>query len=457
MKNLIGTPGKKSMEDYRLSSKLIELLEPVSVEITQAKSANSLLSYIAIEDYDAIWIKWSMIKDYYIRFHDRYKKLNKFIPIIIIIDSDTIDGALCQKNDYIFSIIIESELDSVFPDVLDRLVKFERFRNSLALGVSRNIRPNGFSDFIGNSRAMTKLYSQIVKVASTDFTALILGESGSGKEIVANSIHEFSQRKNFPFISLNCAAIPENLLESELFGYEKGAFTGANKTKAGKFELANNGTIFLDEIGDMAPDLQAKLLRVLEDHTIERLGGTESHKVNIRLLAATNKDLLQLTTTGEFRLDLYHRLNVIPLTLLPINKREDDIILLTLHIIQKLTKNSTLKIDGLSMALINHLRLLPMHGNVRELENILTRLIFYSDSTILKLKSLLETTAENSAIEHDHATESEPEEILPLKIVEMKAIDAALKKLNGHITNVANTLQISRGALYKKIKEYKLK
>lgn len=458
MRYLIGLSGENTKEEKQFYSNLKLIFKPFNLNLTEAYSVNSLLSYLAIEDYDAIWVRWHVLKKYFRNFCHRLESLHKNIPLIILNKGDKITGEIIECNEMLFSIAREDNLTETIPKLVERIQLFNQFKSENSDIQKKLVRPNGYGSFVGNDAVMLKLYSQISRVAKTNFSVLILGQSGSGKEIVAKSIHQLSRRTKAPFVSLNCAAIPENLLESELFGYEKGAYTGAQKAKEGKFESANKGTIFLDEIGDLALPLQGKLLRVLEDHTIERLGGTTTIKVDIRLIAATNKDLNKLTSEGKFRNDLFHRLNVIPLKLIPIRDRGDDIDLLILHLIAQLTKDSELKIKSVSFDLIDKIKKLSLQGNVRELENILTRLIFYSESLNLTEADLEDVPVEdNYEVNFSESEISKTEDkIISLKALEKKAIADALVRFDGHITNVANALEISRGTLYNKIKEYDL-
>jgi nitrogen regulation protein NR(I) len=239
-----------------------------------------------------------------------------------------------------------------------------------------------FGGLIGSSLEMQKVFDLIKKIADTDSTVLIYGESGTGKELVAKVIHYNSQRYQKPFVPLNCAAIPKDLLESELFGHEKGAFTGAINTRIGRFELANGGTIFLDEIGELHPSLQVKLLRVLQEREFERVGGTKTIKVDVRILAATNRDLEKAIADGIFREDLYYRLNVIPLKLPPLRDRKEDIPILIDHFIHKFSKKKKKEEIKISPEAMNCLINYHWPGNVRELENIIERLVILCDKVV---------------------------------------------------------------------------
>lgn len=241
-----------------------------------------------------------------------------------------------------------------------------------------------FENIVGTSPEMSGVFELIEKVADTDSTILILGESGTGKELVAKAIHYNSSRASMPMITVNCGAIPEELLETELFGHVKGSFTGANATKLGKFDAANGGTIFLDEIGDMSPKLQVKILRVLQERRFEPVGSTRTHEVDVRIITATNKNLEDEVRKKQFREDLFYRLNVIPIKIPPLRERKSDIPLLAQHFIQKFNKENDRHIEGLSKAAMNVFVNYDWPGNVRELENMIERLV------ILKPKGMIE-------------------------------------------------------------------
>ncbi len=231
-------------------------------------------------------------------------------------------------------------------------------------------RPAGF---VGNSGIMRQVYEQIAIVAPAMTTVFLHGESGTGKELAARAIHNASPRASGPFVPLNCAALPENLIESELFGHERGAFTGAIQTRRGRFELASGGTLFLDEVGELSPLVQAKLLRVLQEHAFERVGGMESLPADARVIAATNRDLAQMTETGAFRRDLYYRLNVFPISLPPLRARKDDILPLAAHFLRRFAGEAGRQAPGLSLAAMDMLQKYDWPGNIRELENVMER------------------------------------------------------------------------------------
>lgn len=313
-----------------------------------------------------------------------------------------------------------------------------------------------FEDIIGESKEIKDTKNEAVKASIGSSTILITGESGTGKELFARAIHSVGCRKDKPFVAINCAAIPEALLESELFGYEDGAFTGAKKGgKIGKFELAKGGTVFLDEIGDMPIHLQAKLLRVLQDKSIERVGGNRNIQLDVRIIAATHKNISKMIEDGEFRNDLYYRLNVIPLLVPPLRERKEDIPLLMNHILEKCNGKLNKSIKGFSndvrKVFINY----DWPGNIRELENAIEYAVNMENDRIIVINSLhqkfkretINTIKDNISIDNT---------IIPIMEMEKIAIINALKILKGNKEEAAKSLGISRATFYRKIKEYNI-
>lgn len=240
-----------------------------------------------------------------------------------------------------------------------------------------------FAQIVGSSAALESVLAEVERVAPTDSTVLVLGETGTGKELIARAIHNMSPRYGRPFVKLNCAAIPLELLESELFGHEKGAFTGAFAQKAGRFEMADTGTLFLDEIGDLPLALQPKLLRVLQEQEFERLGSSRTHRINVRFVAATHRDLAQMVARNEFRSDLYYRLNVFPVFVPPLRERHDDIRQLVLHFVEVFSRRMGKQIQQIPQATLNAFSSYQWPGNVRELQNLVERAVIRSDNGVL--------------------------------------------------------------------------
>ncbi|WP_406243145.1 sigma 54-interacting transcriptional regulator [Tissierella carlieri] len=305
---------------------------------------------------------------------------------------------------------------------------------------------------ISISKSMESLKELTKRAAKTNSNVLILGESGTGKELFAHAIHNNSRRIDAPFIRVNCGAIPYELLESELFGYEEGSFTGAKKGgKIGKFKAADGGTIFLDEIGDLPMNMQVKLLRVLQDKEIERIGCNYSEKIDIRVIAATNKDLEKMVSEGMFRLDLYYRLNVVSIKIPPLRERKEDITILSKYLVNKISKGENIKVDKISESTIEYLKNYDWPGNVRELENILERAInFLEEETIIKPEHLPTKITGMTRNKQMKSLKSILEE------VEKQSIIDSLIIANGNKTLAANTLDISRTSLYEKISKYEI-
>jgi formate hydrogenlyase transcriptional activator len=283
---------------------------------------------------------------------------------------------------------------------------FERFRS-----VDQDRNPRKFEQLIGNSPALEAVLEQVERVAPTDSTVLIQGETGTGKELIARAIHNLSSRCGRPFIKLNCAAIPLDLLESELFGHEKGAFTGAIAQKVGRFELADRGTLFLDEIGDIPAVLQPKLLRVLQEQEFERLGGTRTHQVDVRVVAATNRNLAEMVKRNEFRSDLFYRLNVFPISLPPLRERRGDIPALVEHFVEIYSRRMARQIEHIAPETMSALCSYHWPGNIRELQNFVERSVILSSGDVLhvpltELASSFETESSGAVTledaERDH-------------------------------------------------------
>jgi two-component system response regulator HydG len=314
-------------------------------------------------------------------------------------------------------------------------------------------RPLGFAHLIGTSPALERILKQSRSVASTSATVLLTGENGTGKEMLARAIHLESPRATGPFVGVSCAALPESLIESELFGHEKGAFTSATQTRKGRFELANGGTLFLDEIGDLSSTIQVKLLRVLQEREFERVGGTKTLTVDIRLIAATNRDLEKEVEEGRFRRDLFYRLNVIPLVLPPLRERQEDIPILAAHFAAKSAEKHGQRTPELDPALIDVLNEYHWPGNVRELENLLERLVVLSSSSTLGLEFVPE-----KMLRELPGTPAGDESTLEgaVEAVKRRMIVSALQAENGNKVAAAKRLRISRSYLHRLINEYEI-
>ena len=307
-----------------------------------------------------------------------------------------------------------------------------------------------FSHIIGNSNPLRQVYEQVTQVARTNTTVLLRGESGTGKELIAHAIHYNSLRANKPFIKVSCAALPETLIESELFGYEKGAFTGAQNRKKGRFELAEGGTLFLDEIGDLNTSTQIKLLRVLQEREFERLGGTETIKINVRLVAATNKDLTKAINAGQFREDLYYRLNVFAIFMPPLRERKSDVLLLADHFLEKFAREHSKRIKRISTSAIDMLASYHWPGNVRELENIIERAVLVCETGVIHghhLPPTLQTAEKSGTLVRLSLDEA-------VGAYESDLIQDALKTTRGNRKRAAQLLDTTERILGYKVKKY---
>ncbi|WP_160687092.1 sigma-54-dependent Fis family transcriptional regulator [Clostridium sp. C2-6-12] len=341
------------------------------------------------------------------------------------------------------------ELNSLYKKIGAIEKELENYKSKLK---EFNTASYSIENIIGESASIMEAKAIVQKAAHTNSNVLILGESGTGKEIFAHAIHSESNRHEGPFVKVNCAAIPSDLLESELFGYEAGAFTGAKKEgKIGKFEIANEGTIFLDEIGDMPLHMQVKLLRVIQEREVEKVGGVATRKINIRIIAATNRNLEKLVSEGTFREDLYYRLNVVTIEIPPLRERGSDIILISNHLIKKLSIDLGKKVKGISKEAEQYLKIYEWKGNVRELENVLERAInFMGDREIIDVDDLpKEVTGKKASIIPKRLQDV-------LEESEKNAIILALRASDGNKTKAAKILDIGRTSLYEKIEKYKI-
>ena len=386
-----------------------------------------------------------------------------YVAVPLIIEDQTIGvlGATLTKTTEIgfedciriLTIISSIFAQSIYSFQLNNNEKERLKELKLYYKMEWDSKVHNFGDIIGDSPKMNQVFQIIQRIAQSDVTVLVRGETGTGKELVAAAIHKRSKRKDEAFIKLNCAAITDTLLESELFGHEKGAFTDARETRKGRFELADGGTLFLDEIGDISASAQVKLLRVLQEREFERVGGSKTIKVNVRLVAATNRDLEQMVKDGEFREDLYYRLNVIPIDLPPLRQRGDDIRQLVEFFLEKSIKNhkKVVKILPEAMEILSNY---PWPGNVRELENTLERIVLMgNEDGITKKDMLLLLPALNDdKLKKEYKTI--PMENKTLEEIEQEAIESALENNNFNQSNAAKELGITLRQMGYKIKKY---
>jgi DNA-binding NtrC family response regulator len=375
------------------------------------------------------------------------------VPVIIITGHGSIETAVeaIKKGAFDF---VTKPLDEDELLIVIRKALAESRKNSELISSYFSEEAPSLYNIIGRSDAIKELLRTVRKTAATDSTVLITGETGVGKELIARAIHTGSSRRNQPFIKVNCAAIPDHLLESELFGYEKGAFTGAVTSKPGRFEIAHKGTLFLDEIGDMPLHLQAKLLSVLQDRAFERVGGVKTIKVDIRVLAATNKDLLEASHAGSFRQDLFYRLNVVPFHVPPLRERIDDLVPLAEHFLEKFKSKHRKSILLISPEVLTAFRSYSWPGNIRELENVVERMVVMSDAETLVPELLPAEIRGITGADDSSSFKGRVENVC--RSTEKQMIIDALQKTGHNRTKAAELLGISRRTLQNKIKQYGL-
>jgi DNA-binding NtrC family response regulator len=442
-------PDKPSIlvvEDEAKLRRLIELqLGEDGFHVRAAADAEAGLQLLNQEPFDLIVTDFKLPGMTGLEFLHAAKRVDADLPIIIMTAYGTVESAVeamkAGASDYVLKPFSLAELVLVIrKELTSHQLREENRDLREALGHRYE-----YKNIIAQSDKMQAVLALVERVAPTNATVLLGGESGVGKDLIARAIHEHSQRASGPFIKINSTAIPENLLESELFGYEKGAFSGATTSKPGKFELADKGSLFLDEIGDVPPPIQVKLLRVLQDREFERLGGTKTLKVDVRLIAATNRDLRAALEEGTFREDLYYRLNVVPIDIPPLREHKEDIPALAEFFVRKYARDSNKLVQGITPKAMQLLINFHWPGNVRELENVIQRGVTLSTGTTLD-------TADIHTDDHPpRAAAGSAPAALPegttMEQWEEEMIREALRRANGNKSQAARSLGLSRNAL----------
>jgi DNA-binding NtrC family response regulator len=431
-------------------------LKNMDLSLTHVKDGTLAMSKLAEDSYGLVLAEKDLPNIDGMALIEHIQVKHPGLRVVILSEDPTARSAIevmrAGAFDYLTLPLNEKEL----LDCLDRAINKVTYP-----GIAPPSRPmtNGYSEIIGQSRAIKEVFSLIDKVAATDSTIMITGESGTGKELIARAIHMSSPRKKYPLIPVNCGAIPEELLESELFGHEKGAFTSAIRTRIGRFELADQGTIFLDEIADMSPKLQIKILRVLQERKFERIGGTRTIEVDIRIITATNKDLYQAMREGLFREDLYYRLNVIPITTPTLMERRSDIPLLIDHFLPRFNQNKEEQIVGIASELVDVLMSYSWPGNIRELENVIERMVILAEGDTLTLDDLPPLIKEVT-LQPGHTHFEIPDEGINFnKVVsdfEDRILIQALDKAGWVKNQAAKMLSLNRTTLVEKLKKKKI-
>lgn len=383
-------------------------------------------------------------------------KQNPDVPVIVITAYGSVDSAVKAMKKGAYDYITKPFENEEIKIVVAKALSFSSMKHENRYLREAVVAKYKYHHFIGDSPQVRKVRELAAQVAKTSSTALIQGESGTGKELIARLIHFNSPRAARPFVAFNCGALPINLLESELFGYEKGAFTGAYKRKQGRFDLAHTGTIFLDEVGDMSPELQVKMLRVMEEKTFERLGGTETLQVDVRFIAASNKDLRILVQKGSFRQELYYRLNIFPIYIPPLRERREDIPLLVKHFLARFAGEIGKQIKSISPEAMNLLMSQSWQGNVRELQNCLERAVILCKNQMIEAKDLL-LDQDRPSHASPHMNISIPAEGISLQGVERGLIIHALSLAGGNQSRAASLLKITRNTLRYRMEKHGIK
>ncbi|NIA05806.1 MAG: response regulator [Proteobacteria bacterium] len=442
---------------------LSELLRDAGFEVFTAQNGKEALPIVRGADLDVLISDIKMPGMDGIELLENVKNLNRELPVILITAYAEVKKAVDAMRLGAFNYLAKPFPNEALLASVDKAIEHYGLVREIKRLRSEAMPRSGFSGMIGKSEHMRAMYQLVAKVAPVPSSVLITGESGTGKELVARAIHNLSPRKNAPFISINCAALASNLLESELFGHEKGAFTDAIAMRKGRFELADSGTLFLDEIGEMPPSLQAKLLRVLQERRFERVGGDHTLKVDVRILAATNKDLKDEVDKGNFRDDLYYRLNVIHIHLPPLRERVEDIPLLVVNFLEKNKRKLGKDNLDISPEALRLLMTLPWEGNVRELENTIERATILCNNDRIEAEDVQPDFTESSG-NLEWSVGLDLKQFVPdglslsevLNGIEEKLVRQALENSANVQARAAEKLGITKSLLQYKMKKYKL-
>ncbi len=453
MERILVVEDKKSMAQM-----LRTTLESEGYECLVAFNGKEALRIISIEQPDLIITDLKLPDTDGLTILKEVRQQDQDTPVIIMTAFGTIEIAVEAIKEGAFDFVPKPfDMDHLLLIIRRALDTRRLYRENLLLKEEMAFH-KGMPEIVGKSKAISDVLTKVKKVAPAKTTVLLQGESGTGKELFARAIHYMSPRAKELFVPINCAAIPRDLLESELFGYEKGAFTGATHRKLGKFELANNGTVFLDEISELEPSLQAKLLRVLQDQIIERIGGTTPIQIDVRVVAATNSDLLRAVKEGRFREDLFYRLNVFPIVIPPLRERKEDIPALTEFFIERFSKEMKIPPKRLSSDALKILMQYNWKGNVRELENTIERAMILADGNTILPEHISLMSIESISSIDDIPMEGPLEETTKAAIrrAESERIRRVLNETHWNKTKTAEILQVSYKTLLTKIKEYNL-
>jgi two-component system response regulator HydG len=436
-------------DDRSMRDSLRKILEKEGYAVSEAESGELGLQRVTSESPEVVLVDLKMPGMNGIEFVRRLKEAAPDVEAIMMTGFGTIEAAVAAMREGAYDFITKPFKRHI---ILNSIRKAQEKRSLVAENRQLRTRLEKALEpqwVVGNSAPIRRVMELVEQVAPSSATVLIQGASGSGKEWVANVIHKLSPRKENAFVKVSCAALPETLLEAELFGFERGAFTGAIGRKEGRFELAHSGSLFLDEVGEISPSMQVKLLRVLQTGEFERLGGTKTIKADVRLIAATNADLKKALAEGRFREDLFYRLNVITITLPPLRDRQEDIPLLAAHFVEIFSRKNKKRIRGISRDAMDYLRAYSWPGNVRELENTMERAVVLSKDDLITPIDLPEEIAEHDKLSQEIRIPLGT----PMKEVEKTLIRETLKRCNGEKAAAAHVLGIATRTIYRKLGE----
>jgi two-component system, NtrC family, response regulator AtoC len=437
-------------------------------EVMVAEDGEAGLALLDEHHFDLVITDLKMPKVDGMELLRRALAIDPELPVVMITAHGTVDNAVEALKTGAFDYITKPFDQAELRTIVQKALRTRDLASTEASRAAAPVAPSELSRYgiIGESAAIKSIYQVLERVADTPTTVLITGESGTGKELVARALHENSSRRDKPFIKVNCAAIPRDLMESELFGYERGAFTSAVSSKPGRFELASGGTLFLDELGTIPIEMQVKLLRALQESEFERVGGIKTLRVDVRLVAATNSDLKKEIAAGTFREDLYYRLNVVRIRLPPLRERTEDISLLVRHFVQKFDERLGKRVSGASASALEVLVRYAWPGNIRELENVIERAVLFCDGSELGVDDLPAELRDGGALREsssgtplpDGPTDGLKERVKAAMVVlERELIVRALDQTHGNVTHAARLLKISRKGLQLKMKELGLR
>ena len=463
-------------DDRTIRHLIVEAFRETEHDVVPAEDVERALQLIRDGAPDALLLDIELPEISGLEAYSKIKALDPKLPVIYITGGGTSDTAIETMKLGAFDYLLKPLDLAKVRELADRAIEIRRLM-SVPVGISTAVAPEDHGDqIVGRSPQMQDVFKAVGRVAPQNVTVLIRGESGTGKELVSRAIYQHSERRERPFLAVNCAAIPEHLLESELFGHEKGAFTGAERQRIGKFEQCDGGTIFLDEVGDMPPMLQSKILRLLQQQEFQRVGGNEDVKVDVRVVAATNRNLEQMVTDGDYREDLLYRLNGYSISLPPLRERGDDLTLLIQHFLARMARELKREIHGVAPATLEALTAYRWPGNVRELEGVLRQTVLQTNGTVIAPEFLpVAVTTKQSAASADVDHEATGDAIgLPhdlhlfvserlsaksanvyaetLEMMERYLLHEVLLVTGGNQSEAARILGITRGSLRHKIR-----